>query len=150
MLPYILPPRSHDPNHRSRVGRRLLGAAIVALALLALVGGCTAAVRSIGHEDVTFRLSEKERVQDSDGKGSKYLLFTEDPATGEPAETFKVTDSWVFWNFRASDRYGAMEPGQVYRCEVYGWRVGFLSAYRNAIDCDELDDTPAPPRKATE
>ena len=61
-----------------------------------------------------------------------YRVYTTDGATRS------VEDSLWFWNFRASDRYGKLDVGHTYRCKVAGWRLGFISAYPNLLDCKEV------------
>jgi hypothetical protein len=65
-------------------------------------------------------------------KDSRYLVFTD-------SETFQVDDSFLFWRFNSSDIYGQIREGQEYSCRVAGWRVPFLSMYRNILELRELE-----------
>lgn len=76
-------------------------------------------------EDVIITIVDKERVVDSDGD-SKYLVFTE-------AEVFENTDCLVLGKFNSSDLYGQLKIGETYQVQVYGWRIPFLSMYRNIV-----------------
>jgi len=81
-------------------------------------------------ESVEFTLVGKERVGDSDS--SKYLLFTDD-------ETFENSDIFILAKFESSDIYGQLEKGKTYRAKVCGYRIGFLSMYRNVISIYEIE-----------
>lgn len=84
-------------------------------------------------DDVTFTVESKERIVEGTGKSvsSRYLVFTD-------GEVFEVTDSVVFWRFDASDDYGALKVDHTYEAKVAGWRVPFLSMYRNVLEAHEL------------
>ncbi len=80
-------------------------------------------------ETVTDKVVRLERVN-TEGS-SKYLVFGE-------KEVYQNTDS--LWNgkFNSSDFYRDIEPGKTYRFRVYGWRVPFLSWYRNIIAYEQV------------
>jgi hypothetical protein len=79
-------------------------------------------------EKVMFTVKEKERIITGNGEATqgKYLIFTKQ-------EVFENTDSFWKAKFNSSDVYGQIEPGKTYEAEVYGWRVPFLSWYRNIV-----------------
>ena len=81
-------------------------------------------------ENVVFRVEKTERVTDSNGQRSRYLIFTKD-------ETFENTDRLLMWKFNSSDIYGAIKPNQSYQAKVVGLRVPFLSWYRNIVSIKE-------------
>lgn len=76
-------------------------------------------------EMVTITVVDKEKTISN--KQSKYLIFGED-------EVFENTDSYIFWKFDSSDLYRDLEKGESYRVKVSGWRVPFLSMYRNIVE----------------
>jgi len=79
-------------------------------------------------ETVEFIVDSKERIaEDGDGK---YLIFTEN-------EVFENTDSILKGKFNSSDLYNQLKEQNEYSCQVFGWRVPFLSMYRNIIECKE-------------
>lgn len=84
-------------------------------------------------EVVEVVVTGKERVTYGSGReiSSKYLVFTE-------TETFENTDSLFAGKFNSSDLYGYLRAGQACRFRVLGFRVPFLSMYRNVISasCD--------------
>lgn len=80
-------------------------------------------------EQVTITIQEKDRI--SEGETSRYLVWTYED------EVFENTDSLFFWKFNSSDVYGELLPEQEYCVLAAGWRVPFLSMYRNIIRlCD--------------
>ena len=74
--------------------------------------------------DVVCSLESKERI--NDGDSSKYLIFCEE-------EVFENTDQWLVGKFNSSDFYKNLKIGKKYNLKVCGWRIPFLSWYRNII-----------------
>jgi len=79
-------------------------------------------------EEISIKVTDKERVVKGSGDSvsSKYLIYT----TGE---TFENTDCLARFKFNSSDIYGSINAGQTYKVVVYGWRVPFMSSYRNIV-----------------
>lgn len=79
-------------------------------------------------ETVTATIKDKEvkRYKDKD----RYLIFTD-------KGVFEDTDSWIELKFNSSDLYGKLERGKSYNLRVYGWRMPFLSKYRNITRAKE-------------
>lgn len=83
-------------------------------------------------EQVEITITKMNRITTSSGSGetastsSKYLIFTNN-------EVFEDTDSWLFVKFNSSDLYSKLEIDHTYKVKVAGWRVPFLSWYRNII-----------------
>lgn len=80
------------------------------------------------YDIVTIEVDSKERIQD--GKDSYYLIYGEE-------EIFKNEDSFARFKFNSSDVYRDLKPGEAYRVGVVGFRVPFMSWYRNIIDIKE-------------
>lgn len=76
-------------------------------------------------------IQDKERIVTGAGptQESKYLIFTD-------TETFENTDSWLALKFNSSDVYGAIPVGASCSFTVTGFRVPFLSWYRNILDAN--------------
>lgn len=82
---------------------------------------------------VTITVTGKDRVSYGSGENleHKYLVYTDE-------ETFENTDTLVFWKYNSSDVYGKLKDGKRYRCLVAGWRIAFMSSYRNIITVEEV------------
>lgn len=85
-------------------------------------------------DNVTFTVTGKERVVSGSGDNmsSYYLIFTEN-------ETFENSDALFHGKFNSSDIYGKLREGFYCSARVYGFRVPFLSMYRNiiSVSCNE-------------
>lgn len=98
--------------------------ALIGIAALAIAIVLPYALMYGSGETVLITVTNTERI--TTGDESKYLVFTID-------ETFENTDSIWFLKFDSSDIQGRLQPGQTYRADVYGWRIPFLSIYRNIV-----------------
>ncbi len=79
-------------------------------------------------ENVTF-IKNGERVCSSDNS-CKFLEYASD-------ETFENTDEWIFLKFNSGDVHRLISAGTVCQSvKVYGWRVPFLSWYRNIVSIE--------------
>ena len=84
---------------------------------------------------VTVTVTDKDRVVYSSGSGdsqsvsSKYLVWTTDERGA--VEVFENTDVLILGKFNSSDFQGQLVVGDVCDLEVYGYRIPFLSWYRN-------------------
>lgn len=83
-------------------------------------------------DTTTITITDKERIVERSGESvsSKYLVFTE-------TETFENTDCFVRFKFNSSDIQGRLKAGKTYTVDVYGWRIPFLSLYRNIVRVHE-------------
>lgn len=107
-------------------------ATLTIVALLLILGapiGCEVAYYN-SDETVTIEVTGKETKRNGT-YSDKYLIFTE-------GETFEVTDMWLAGEFNSSDDYGHLEQGKKYECDCYGWRIGWMSWYRNLKNCKEV------------
>ena len=96
-----------------------------AVALLALLFVGWPLYSAYGTVDyVQVEIESKERI--TDGAESKYLVFTS-------TEVFQNSDSWAWLKFSSSDVYGKLKEGATCQLKVNGFRVPFLSMYRNII-----------------
>ena len=104
--------------------RKIISVAIIVLVLIGYV-----CMVYFTREDVTFDVTKTERVVDKDS--SKYLIYTKN-------ETFENTDTIWYLKFNSSDIYGKIKNDKKYSATVYGFRIQFLSMYRNIIDIKEI------------
>ena len=88
-------------------------------------GGTFSYLKNYDTEVVTVTVTDRERVTSSER--SYYLVYTD-------SETFTVSDT--IWHFRydSSDFYGSLKRGDKIRVKVCGWRVPFMSMYRNMLE----------------
>ncbi len=63
---------------------------------------------------------------------SYYLVWSRE------GEVFCVTDTYSFFTFDSSDRYGKLTEGSNVKAKAAGWRIPFLSWYRNIVVIDEV------------
>lgn len=77
-------------------------------------------------ETITVTVKDKERVVTGSGQSiaSKFLVYTDQ-------EVFENTDTVWYWKFDSADVQNSLEVGQTYQVRVYGFRVPFLSWFRN-------------------
>lgn len=79
---------------------------------------------SVSKETIEITVNDKERI--TTGDESKYLVYTE-------GETFENVDDLVRLKFSSSDLQGSLKKDSTYKVLVIGWRVPFLSKYRNIL-----------------
>lgn len=79
-------------------------------------------------ETITAKVTHKENLVRTKGEKVEtfYLIFTD-------GGTFELSDELIFCNFRSSDWFGDIQPGETYEFDVVGWRSGFLSMYQNIV-----------------
>ena len=82
--------------------------------------------------EITDTVIGKERVTKTTTKGldSYYLVYCQN-------ETFTIKDTFAYWQYQSSDLYGHLEQGKTYTFQVYGWRSGFFSMYKNIVSYKE-------------
>ena len=105
---------------------------MIVVGLICLLGGYPTAYY-LSATDTTITVKRLERIVESSWSGetasttSKYLVFTNN-------EVLENTDSWLYLKFSSSDLYAKLKEGQTYKIKVAGWRIPFLSWYRNIIE----------------
>lgn len=107
----------------------LIATAVGGVAVFGVVELVGAIEAHYKHWNVTFTVSDKERVCDSSSNGSqtcRYLIYTD-------KGVFEDTDSITNGKFNSSDVYGELNRGSKYDAVVYGNRVGWLSWYPNIV-----------------
>lgn len=82
-------------------------------------------------DTVTATITDKERVMTQED--SYYLIFTDN-------EVFRNSDNLLVLKFNSSDIQGAAKIGSTCQMSVYGFRVPFLSMYRNITDIHCLEE----------
>lgn len=119
--------------------------------VFALAIGVNALYQHGTKEDVTFTVTDKERVTESstDSEGnstttSHYRIYTESP-DGE-INVYKNTDAWLSGKFASSNLHGYLREGCDYDATTYGWRIPLISMYPNIVSATShgSEDCPAP------
>ena len=77
---------------------------------------------------ISITVKGKDRITTGSGEdiSSKYIISSD-------KEVFENTDSWTYFKFNSTDLQNKIEEGKTYKVKVVGWRVPFLSMYRNII-----------------
>lgn len=83
-------------------------------------------------DEVVFTVNKMENVAGNQHSKYRYLIFTNN-------EVFENQDSWLRFKFNSSDMYNEMKVGTTYKAKVYGWRVRFLSWYRNVVSVEVVE-----------
>lgn len=80
-------------------------------------------------EVIEIKVTDKEVVVtgNADNTSSTYLIMTED-------EVFRNTDEFIRLKFNSSDVQNKLKVDSTYTVRVIGWRIPFLSTYRNIIE----------------
>lgn len=100
---------------------------IVAVILgVGLVGYNVAYAFTTGYETITV----DEKWVKYSGDDAKYLVSSDD------GQVFEITDSWIKWRFDSSNLYANLDEGETYNINTQGWRLAFLSDYKNIIEIE--------------
>lgn len=115
-----------DMKNKSSITRKARYFLYALLASFLLFGYPTAYY--ISSETVEITIKDKESITTGSGKDirSKFIVYTEN-------EVFENTDSWLFVKFNSSDYQNKLEVSKTYKVKVAGWRIPFLSMYRNVV-----------------
>lgn len=109
--------------------------AFVILFLL-IFGGSAAVQYATINKGVQFTVNSLERVVTQDS--SKYMVFTE--LDDGNVEVFENRDSLPMFKWNSSDIQAKLKPGKKYTATVTGWRIQFLSMYRNIVSVEEVNE----------
>lgn len=121
---------------RVRAGRHTWGMAplvgfsgivLIVLALVSMIG--ITLIEQSTKTYITATYKGYERIVTSED--SYYVVFTD-------IEVFRNTDYLLTGKFNSSDIIRVLEQGKTYQFEVVGWRIPFLSSYRNILSVREL------------
>jgi hypothetical protein len=84
-------------------------------------------------ETITFTVKDKQIKMRGVGKDSEdvYMVYTD-------KGVFENTDDIFLGKWNSSDIQNDLEVGKTYKVEVYGWRIQFLSTYKNISNVEKL------------
>lgn len=117
--------------------RKYLIDLVVFIAILGVFLGGQAAT-SFNEETQIITVTSTDRVFSA--KGSKWIVLGTDE-NGNPI-ALQNTDILVRLKFNSSDLQASIEAGKTYEAVVVGYRVPFLSWYKNIISIKEIYDNP--------
>lgn len=81
--------------------------------------------------DTVIRIDRVVKANGNKGFSSKWIVTCKN-------EVFENVDNFIpYFKFNSSDLNRKLTPGQTYTFKVYGWRVPFLSWYRNIVRIEE-------------
>lgn len=108
---------------------------IPVIGVIVLIGALYFLTYRASERTVVITVQDKGSVVVSSGSGedrrsdNQYRVYTD-------KGVFIVADSFVYFNWRSADRYGALRLEHTYKCKAAGWRVGLLSWFPNLISCE--------------
>ncbi|AUR89240.1 TMhelix containing protein [Vibrio phage 1.121.O._10N.286.46.C4] len=102
---------------------------VIGFVLFLVVGGATAIASHLSVDQVTFTVTEKERITTS--KESYYLIY-------DGTDAFKNVDDMWQLKFDSTRLYSTLTVGATFTCTKNFWRVPFLSMYENLLECTEV------------
>ena len=120
-----------------------IGVGITAAGIISVFGG-VAGYNYGTMEDVTITVDQlRTKLSNNDGElVEKYLVSGTYPDGKQ--EVFENTDSTLHWKFNSSDvQLIELKQGHTYNAKVYGFRVPFLSWYRNIADIEKVSSSSA-------
>ncbi len=104
------------------------------LAFCVIFLGGPAVAYNFGTDGVTtFTVEETFVMRNGASAPDEMLIRTTD------GDLFTVDDTLLRWEFRSSDLWSAMKPGETWRVEHFGWRIGFLSLYPQVFRGEKLE-----------
>lgn len=112
-----------------RITEKTILLTIISLVLVLVVGYSFLYYKT--KETVNVTVKTKERISYYTNKQfhSKYMVYTE-------TEVFECTDDFFMGKWNSSDVYNQLDAGKSYKVKVIGFRVPFLSMYRNILSVE--------------
>lgn len=101
--------------------------ALIAAVVLAIVAYITVPYWTRSTETVTVVNSMVKPAGDT----SKYLVYTD-------KGVFENTDTWYYFKFDSSDVQSKIMQGGKFKITTYGFRVPFLSKYKNITNVEKV------------
>lgn len=84
-------------------------------------------------EEFVIGVTGKERINDRDNP--HYRVYTDQG-------TFRNTDAALFGKFNSGDLQGRLKEDEFFKVKANGWRVPWLSMFRNIISAEPLKEVP--------
>ena len=109
--------------------KNIIGGFLGFFIMLFVIGASFEGIRNLNRDTILAEVVKTERVC-SRQDDCKYLVFTD-------KGVFENTDSLLNFKWNSSDIYGELKVGETYTFNVYGWRVPFLSMYKNITSVEK-------------
>lgn len=113
---------------KTRLFKRLFSGYALYIVLALVLFTAYPVAYKMSAETIEITVTEKERITTGSGENisSKFIIYTE-------SEVFENTDSWLYLKFNSADYQNKFMVSETYKVKVAGWRVPFLSMYRNVV-----------------
>jgi len=123
-------PRMRVNKHKNNIMTKTKFYLFIGLTALIIIG--YPICYYMANEVVTITVNEKDRITTGQGETltGKFLIYTEN-------EVFENTDSWSYFKFNSTDVQNDLKVDSTYTVKVAGWRIPFMSSYRNIVSIDE-------------
>jgi len=83
-----------------------------------------------GFETITI----KDKWVKYQNEDAKYLVSSTN------GQVFQITDTFVKMRFDSSNLYANLDKGKTYAINTQGWRLGFLSNYKNILEATLVEN----------
>lgn len=112
----------------------IFGKYILYIMVVMVIIGAYPIVYTMSSETIQVTVDNRERITTGSGEdiSSKYIVYTN-------GEVFENVDSWLYFKFNSTDYQNALKESHTYNIKVVGWRVPFLSMYRNIVSIDSVE-----------
>lgn len=110
---------------------------IIVMMMFAMV--CAIGFHRITEDSIDVTINDKRIITTGGGGDSGVKVQM---TVYADVEVFTCDDSWSFMKFNSSDVFNQIKKNNMYKLRVSGWRVPFLSMYRNIISVKILDKLP--------
>lgn len=109
--------------------RKLFGNYTLYIVLVLILFTAYPVAYKMSAETIEITITDKERITTGGGENisSKFIIYTEN-------EVIENTDSWIYFKFNSADYQNKFVVGEKYEVKVVGWRIPFLSMYRNVVN----------------
>lgn len=119
------------------IKKRVYITAIILSAIFIIGYYGTMIVKSTNRQEYTVTVTDKMRVTYNYlfWTEHKYLVFTEDE--NGVIQVFENTDAPLYGKYNSSDYYAKIKTGETYTFKTAGYRLPYMSIYRNIIGVSE-------------
>ena len=110
-------------------------ATLAALGFVVILVGLSVGVSEATEEELVIQVDKTWTKTYSNGDGVREIYLVR----SNTGDVYKVSDSLYRGNFRSSDIWSEMSPGDSYRVRVDGFRFGCTSSYPRIFEAERLN-----------